>query len=54
MEVLFSNEEIQLDKMNNGDFRVTLFNKDCHWDGEMVFNHKGIVYDDITEEETEK
>lgn len=45
---LFSAKDIQLDRLSDGEtFRVTLFNKDNHWDGDLTFGHSGIINNDL-------
>ena len=43
---LYSDQNLTLDRMNDGDYRLTLF-KDHHWAGDMVFNENGIFYNEI-------
>lgn len=46
---LYEDQEIILDKFDkNNDYRITFFNEDNHWGGDITFNKElGVIYDDV-------
>ena len=46
---LYEDQEIILEKFNrNNDYRITFFNEDNHWAGDITFNKElGVIYDDV-------
>ena len=46
---LYEDQEITLEKFDkNNDYRITFFNEDNHWAGDITFNKElGIIYDDV-------
>ena len=46
---LYEDQEIILEKFDkNNDYRVTFFNEDNHWAGDITFNKElGVIYDDV-------
>ena len=46
---LYEDQEIILEKFDkNNDYRITFFNKDNHWAGDITFNKElGVIYDDV-------
>lgn len=50
-ERLYGDRKIVLEKFDNDDYRVTFFNDDNHWGGDIIFNEKdGVIHDDVKEE----
>mgnify|MGYP003296955561 CR=1 FL=1 len=50
-ERLYEDNKIVLEKLDD-NYRVTFFNDDNHWGGDMMFNEKdGIIYDDVKEDD---
>ena len=46
---LYEDQEIILEKFDkNNDYRITFFNEDNHWGGDITFNKElGVIYDDV-------
>ena len=46
---LYEDQEIILEKFDkNDDYRITFFNEDNHWAGDITFNKElGVIYDDV-------
>ena len=46
---LYEDQEITLEKFDrNNDYRITFFNEDNHWKGDITFNKElGVIYDDV-------
>ena len=46
---LYEDQEITLEKFDrNNDYRITFFNEDNHWAGDITFNKElGVIYDDV-------
>ena len=46
---LYEDQEITLEKFDkNNDYRITFFNEDNHWSGDITFNKElGVIYDDV-------
>lgn len=49
---LYEDRKIVLEKFDNNDYRVTFFNDDNHWGGDITFNEKdGVTCDDVKEDD---
>lgn len=48
-ETLYNDHQITLERFENGDYRVTLFNDDNHWHGDLTFNMDGVKFDDLSD-----
>ena len=53
---LYEDQEITLEKFDkNNDYRITFFNKDNHWAGDITFNKElGVICDDIKDNDISK
>lgn len=50
VERLFEDKEIVLERFENGKYRVTFFNDENHWAGDITFSKdEGVIYDDVKE-----
>lgn len=49
-KILFNNDKLQLDEFADGSYRITLFNEDNHWSGEIMFNEDEVLYDNLSED----
>lgn len=51
-ERLYEDRKIVLERFDNDDYRVTFFNDDNHWGGDIIFNEKdGVIHDDVKEDD---
>lgn len=47
-ERLYEDDEIVLEKFEDGRYRVTFFNNDNHWAGDITFSKaEGVIWDDV-------
>ena len=53
---LYEDQEIILEKFDrNNDYRITFFNEDNHWAGDITFNKElGVIYDDVKDDDISK
>lgn len=49
MKTLYDDSHICLEIDDDNTYRITLFNEDNHWNGEIVFDSEGIINDELTE-----
>lgn len=48
---LYEDKKVVFEKFDNGDYRVTFFNDDCHWHGDITFTENGLVYSDLGDDD---
>ena len=53
---LYEDQEITLEKFDkNNDYRITFFNEDNHWAGDITFNKElGVICDDVKDNDISK
>ena len=48
---LYEDDKLILEKFDDGNYRVTFFNDENHWAGDITFNEKdGVIYDDVKDD----
>lgn len=48
---LYEDDEVVLEKFENETYRITFFNDENHWAGDITFSKKeGVIYDDVKDD----
>lgn len=52
IELLYDGDDIVLEKFENGKYRVSFFNNDSNWIGDIIFSKEsGVIFDDMKDVE---
>lgn len=48
---LYEDKDVIFEKFEDGTYRVTFFNEDCHWAGDITMApERGVIHDAVKEE----